>query len=184
MEALEIAYCHAVDKPAVIGTTKRLIIREIGSEDLDDYFRIVKLFPEILTDRTLSELNPDEFKIRHEAYIKYSYHFLGYGIYGIFPRDTALKPVSGCYKVPKMIGLAGIDGVETLQLSYALFPEYQGIGIAFEACDRILEYAETSLELKNINLFIHEENTSSIRLAEKLKKKHSIIIHHLQRKSY
>lgn len=184
LEALEIAYCHAVDKPAVIGMTERLIIREIGLDDLDDYRRIVRLYPEVLIDRTLSELSPEEFKYRHEAYIKYSYHFLGYGIYGIFPRDTELKPVSGCSKVSKMIGIAGIDGTVTPQLSYALLPEYRGMGIAFEACDRILEYAESSLELKNINLFIHEENTASILLAEKLKKKHSIIIHHLQRKSY
>ena len=96
LEYLEIMYCHTHDLSAVIGTSSRLVIREISPEDLDSYKELIDTFPDAVSDSTLTGLSMDEFRERHLAYIKYSYHFLGYGIYGIFLKDDN-----------KMIGIAG-----------------------------------------------------------------------------
>ena len=166
LEYIETAYSHAIGQPAVIGETEQLMIREIGMDDVKKYQTILELFPEAVSDKTLLNLNGKEFAERHQAYMKYSYGFLGYGIYGIFLRaDTAVK----------MIGIAGLDGTETPSLSYALLEEYRGKGYAYEACCLIIEYAMANLDLDKINIFIRQDNTRSINLAKKLQGKYPIL---------
>ena len=157
LEYLEIMYCHSHDLSAVIGTSSRLVIREISPEDLDSYKELIDTFPDAVSDSTLTGLSMDEFRERHLAYIKYSYHFLGYGIYGIFLKDDN-----------KMIGIAGADGTDAPTLSYALFKEYQGKGYAYEACRIIIDYLQKYTGIPHIRIDVKKENTASLKLAKKL----------------
>ena len=159
---LDTAYCHAHNLPADITSTSRLVIREIGPEDLDSYREILCKYPEAVSDPTLLNLPFDEFKDRHLAYMKYSYSLLGYGIWGIFLKNTEDDITS------KMIGIAGLDGTGIPSLSYALFEEYQGMGYASEACKAIIDYAVCNHEINRINLCVKQDNTSSLKLARKL----------------
>ena len=182
IDYLEISFCHAHDLPAVIGRTEQLIIREIGPEDCDIYRTLLRMNPEVLKDKTLAELSSEEFRSRHLAYIKYSYHFLGYGIWGIFllPEsisDSDAGTVGQFENKPgEMIGIAGIDGTDSPELSYALFEKYQGKGYAYEACSFILGYAENELNIKNISIFVKRSNIRSAALAGRLKKEHPSLI--------
>lgn len=166
LDQLEIAYCHATGKPAVINRSVNLTIREIGMDDAKDYQRILESCPEAVSDKTLLNLSYEAFIERHKAYIKYSYGFLGYGIYGIYLNNEGS---------PKMIGIAGLDGTETPVLSYALLKGYRGRGYAFEACSMILEYVMSDLDLDKINVFIPCDNTRSINLAKKLLEKYPVL---------
>lgn len=157
LEYLEIMYCHSHDLSAVIGTSSRLVIREISPEDLDSYKELIDTFPDAVSDSTLTGLSMDEFRERHLAYIKYSYHFLGYGIYGIFLKDDN-----------KMIGIAGADGTDAPTLSYALFKEYQGKGYAFEACRIIIDYLQKYTGIPYIGIDVKKDNSASEKLAKKL----------------
>ena len=157
-EYLDILYCRSHDLSAVIGTSERLIVREIAPEDLDSFHELIELFPDAISDNTLKGLNKDEFHKRHLAYIKYSYRFLGYGIYGVFLKKSG-----------KMIGIAGVDGTDLPALSYALFKEHQGYGYAYEACRIILEYTNKYLDIPHIDINVKKENIASLKLAKKLR---------------
>ncbi|MBR4343793.1 MAG: GNAT family N-acetyltransferase [Lachnospiraceae bacterium] len=157
---LDLTYCHAYGLAGTIGNTPRLIIRELSDKDMYLYRRLIKSYPDVLNDISMAGLSPKDFKLRHEAYIRYSYGFLGYGIWGIFLKQGG------------MIGIAGIDGTDEPELSYALFKKYFGKGYAFEACDFILKYCRSVLNLNNIIINTDFSNTRSIKLAEKLKEIH------------
>ena len=156
IDYLNMTYCHAHNLPATIATTDRLIIREIGTDNLDIYQRLIEENPAVISDKSLLGLSAEEFKERHLAYMKYSYQFLGYGIWGIF--------LSG----EIMIGIVGLDGTDSISLSYALLEKYRGQGYAYEAIYEIINYAINELEIRQIKLDIQKDNLSSIKLAKKI----------------
>ncbi len=157
LDYLNMTYCHAHNLPATIATTDRLIIREIGTDNLDIYQRLIEENPVVIYDKSIIGLSPEEFKERHLAYMKYSYQFLGYGIWGIF--------LSG----EIMIGIVGLDGTDSISLSYALLEKYRGQGYAYEAVNEVLNYAIHDLEISHIKLDIAKDNLSSIKLAKKIR---------------
>ena len=160
-EYLNMLYCHSAGIPAVIGETERLIIREISMDDIESFGELLKENPLFLRDSSLAELRDDEFRIRHEAYIKYSYHFLGYGLWGLFLKQDEQEK--------ELTGIAGIDGQDTPELSYALFEKYRGRGLAHEACRFVLKFVHDVLGVERVGLFIDSTNTRSLNLAEKLR---------------
>ena len=166
IEYLDILYCHSHNLSAVIGTSERLIVREISPEDLESYRELIELFPDAVSDSTLKGLSKDEFRERHLAYIKYSYRFLGYGIYGVFLKRDG-----------KMIGIAGVDGTDNPTLSYALFKEHRGYGYAYEACRIIIEHVNNYLDIPHIGINVKKENTASLNLAKKLGEVFPELIH-------
>lgn len=157
IDYLNMTYCHAHNLPATIATTDRLIIREIGTDNLDIYQRLIEENPAVISDKSLLGLSAEEFKERHLAYMKYSYQFLGYGIWGIF--------LSG----EIMIGIVGLDGTDSISLSYALLEKYRGQGYAYEAVNEVLNYAIHDLEISHIKLDIPKDNLPSIKLAKKIR---------------
>ena len=156
---LDMIHCHSTDKPATIGITDRIVIREIWYDDLPAFFELIKKYPDTLKHRDMLSIPLEEFTERHKAYIRYSYHFLVYGLWGLFLKDAPSK----------LIGIAGIDGIEEKELSYALFPSFEGKGYAYEACSYILKFSEDLLDIKDLTLNILSSNTRSLDLAQKLK---------------
>ena len=176
IDYLNMTYCHAHNLPATIATTDRLIIREIGTDDLNIYQRLIEENPTVISDKSLLGLSAEAFKERHLAYMKYSYQFLGYGIWGIFLSDKANDTKSNSAKFignnsPNgiMIGIAGLDGTDNMSLSYAILEKYSGQGYAYEAVNEVLNYAIHDLEISHIKLDIAKDNLSSIKLAKKIR---------------
>lgn len=152
---------RANGEPITIATTKRLIIRELTVSDIKDMYQIYQN-PEIT--RYMDDLNDylDIEMEKHEAYIKNVYGFYGYGLWGVFSRETK-----------KLIGRSGIqneiiDGKEEIELSYLLDVDHWGYGYALECTKAILAYAQTELGIHRIVAIMDKLNERSIKLAERL----------------
>jgi [ribosomal protein S5]-alanine N-acetyltransferase len=89
-----------------------------------------------------------------------SYLDNGFGLYLVYEKSSGLP-----------VGLCGLIKRETLDhpdLGFAFLPEYMGKGYAFEAAKGVLEYAKSNLILNEIVAIVQSNNTSSIRLLNKL----------------
>lgn len=68
-----------------------------------------------------------------------------------------------------LIGVAGLkaeDGI--MDFGYYFRRRYWGKGYAGEACSAILDYIETHLQIRDYQIFIADENASSIGMIERL----------------
>jgi RimJ/RimL family protein N-acetyltransferase len=69
------------------------------------------------------------------------------------------------------IGMSGIlrrDNLEHPDIGFALLPEYQSQGYAFEIVDATLEYAKNHLQLATVFAITLPNNTRSMRLLERI----------------
>lgn len=69
------------------------------------------------------------------------------------------------------IGMAGLlkrDTLEYPDLGYALLPEHVGQGLAREATEAVMAYAQSALHLTRIAAIVNPDNARSIRLLEHL----------------
>lgn len=148
-------------KPEEIGDTERLLIREIGMNDIADYQYIVESCSGGV-DPELVGLTQEEFIARHKAYIRFQYGFYGYGIWGLFLKASP----------EEMIGIAGVvnsDESGVGELSYAVLPDRRRQGYAYEACRFIAEYATGELiGFDSLIARIGRDNIPSQGLAAKL----------------
>jgi len=67
-----------------------------------------------------------------------------------------------------MSGLIKRDGLDNVDVGFALHPDYIGKGYAFEATAAVMTYAREVLKLTTIVAITTQENTHSIALLEKL----------------
>lgn len=67
-----------------------------------------------------------------------------------------------------MCGLIQRDGVADVDIGFAFLPAFRGRGYAFEAASATLAYGHGSLGRKRIVGFTNPDNTSSVRLLEKI----------------
>jgi len=90
----------------------------------------------------------------------------------IFKEKTGLRWVIEETKTQKVIGTCGYLNYENehnrIEIGYDLKPEYWGKGIMQEALSSIIHFAFTSMGINKIEAKVEPENTSSIRLLEKL----------------
>ncbi len=90
----------------------------------------------------------------------------------IFKERTGLRWVIEETKTKKVIGTCGYLNYENehnrIEIGYDLKPEYWGKGIMQEALSSIIHFAFTSMGINKIEAKVEPENTSSIRLLEKL----------------
>lgn len=146
--------------PLTITETKRCIIREFALEDIDQLF---ELYSDSNLTRYVEPLLDYEDELEYQKnYIKYMYEYYGYGMWLVFDKKNG-----------NLIGRAGLEhrncgeNIE-LEIGYLISKEYQGKGIALEVCQSILYFAQTNLDFKTMNCFIHKDNIASISLAKKM----------------
>lgn len=88
------------------------------------------------------------------------WHIHGYGYFSIEEKETG-----------KTAGLSGIwnpEGWPEPELGYALFQEFEGKGIAYEASVRMREWAYADLGFKTLSSHIVPGNDRSVALATRL----------------
>ena len=88
------------------------------------------------------------------------YQLKGYSYLAVDQKETG-----------KLVGTVGLWNSEPwpeTELGYWLLPEMQGMGFASEAANAVIEFAFNELNLDTFVSYIVEENTPSIRLAERL----------------
>ncbi|WP_343209434.1 GNAT family N-acetyltransferase [Anaerolentibacter hominis] len=161
-EFMEREYRRAWGLPIEIGRTRRLIIRELGIEDipaLHDLYDDPGIEP-FLDEATVSSAEEDT-EVR-TAYIQEAYGFYGFGLWGIFLKDSGT-----------LVGYCGfqntsIQGVPEIEVSYLIHRNYRRQGYARECMEYILWYGHEKLEIEHFAALITPENLPSIQLIEQL----------------
>ena len=162
---IQHTYCHAHNLPADITSTNRLLIRELGMEDVPALYDLYQdeSFQE---NKLVYAASLEDAMSKHEAYIKHMYHFLGFGLWGVFLKDTN-----------QLIGHCGIEMKEILigdknqtvhELCYGIKKEFQHQGYGKEATKAIITYAREVLYLNELYALISDINTTSKALASSL----------------
>jgi haloacid dehalogenase superfamily, subfamily IA, variant 3 with third motif having DD or ED/haloacid dehalogenase superfamily, subfamily IA, variant 1 with third motif having Dx(3-4)D or Dx(3-4)E len=147
-------------EPVTIANTKRLIIRELAVSDIKDMYQIYQSQEVTEFVEDMNEYLDVEIE-KHKAYIKNVYNFYGYGLWGVFSKDTKT-----------LIGRSGIqnsmiDGKSEIELSYLLDINHWGYGYAIECTHAILNYAANVLQIPRVVAVIDKLNTRSIKVAER-----------------
>ncbi|MBE2217103.1 MAG: GNAT family N-acetyltransferase [Ignavibacteria bacterium] len=144
----------------VILDTDRLILREFEEEDAGFILRLLN------SPGWLKNIGPRGIQTEENAkeYInsklRKAYTELGFGFYLI-----ELK--SGGESVG-MCGLVKREGLDDVDVGFALLPEYEGMGYAYEAATAIVEYAANILNISSLSAITIPSNSSSIKLLEKI----------------
>ncbi|MVT09415.1 GNAT family N-acetyltransferase [Chitinophaga tropicalis] len=97
-----------------------------------------------------------------------SYDRYGFGLYLV-----ALKEGN------KSIGMSGLikrDGLDDVDVGFALHPDYEGQGYAYEATAAVMDYGRHTLQLPRIVAITTEENKHSIALLQKIGLHHEKMI--------
>jgi RimJ/RimL family protein N-acetyltransferase len=85
---------------------------------------------------------------------------LSYGSYTVLRKSDETK-IGTC-------GLYDRDGINGIDIGYALLPDFQGNGYAFEAVDQLKGLAFNQFGLTKIHAITNKENLSSQRLLKKI----------------
>lgn len=75
-----------------------------------------------------------------------------------------------CIEDGRPIGICGViqrDYLDTPDIGYALLPEFEGKGYAFEMVHAVVQHALNILKLGNLLGFTSQDNEASIRILEK-----------------
>ncbi len=167
---IDTTYRQVNNLPITITTTNRLDIKELSTEDIPALYNI---YQNIDTKMFINYIAPNigEAIACHKSYIENVYHFYGYGLWGIFKKDTN-----------QLIGQCGIQNTrinqkDELELSYVLDKKEWGNGYGIESVKAVIQYGFHNLNIKRIVAQIHIQNQSSIQLVEKIGfKKESLFI--------
>lgn len=154
-------YQRANNQSIEITVTDRLIIRELSPEDIPTLYQIYQN-PSIKNNVDPMENNLEVEFEKHKAYIETIYKFYGYGLWGVFIKETG-----------KLIGRCGIQPItwekaDEIELGYLIAEDYQGNGYATEAAKAILTIAFEEYKIQRIISFIEPKNKKSIHVAEKV----------------
>ncbi len=148
-------------EPVTVVTTPNFIIRELSVGDIPELYLIcsepsIRAYLDDFNDTLAAE------KEKQEAYIKNVYHFYGFGLWGVFLKETN-QLVGRCGVEYKQLGPE-----EIYELGYLLAKPYQGFGYAREFVTGVLNYCFSKLKLPRVVAIIDKENIRSIHLAEQV----------------
>lgn len=161
---LEKIYCRHHGLPAAITESERLFIREIPVSDIS---LLMEIYKDPLVHKFLPEIyeaaldSTETAAQRHRAYIHNIYHFYGYGLWGIYLKETG-----------RLIGQCGIESKkhgtrDYMEIGYLLDSNYRHQGYGLEAVKAVVEYAFGNLDINKLTAFLHPSNTASAALLKK-----------------
>lgn len=141
-------------------TTERLFLSEININDAAFIYQLMNDPDWLLNigDRHIHKLEDAENFITNK-FIK-SYKENGYGLYIIRIIESE-TPIGIC-------GLIKRDGLDHMDIGYALLPQFRGKGYAYEATRSMYNYGHDILKIDTIIAIVNPENKPSIALLEKL----------------
>lgn len=148
--------------------TDRLILKPTTSADAEFIFELVntpKWFANI-GDRNVKSVEAAK------AYIKErmtpQLEKLGYGNYTLIRKIDNTK-IGTC-------GLYDREGLEGIDIGFALLPAYENLGYGYESVAKLLEVGIKEFQIKRISAITTKENIASQKLIEKLGLKYVNII--------
>ena len=143
----------------IVLTTRRLILREMSSADLDDYAAL-------LGDEYVMRYYPQP-KTRDEAqdWINWNqrlYRDHGFGLWTVLLRSTG-EFVGDCG-----LTLQHVEDTEEIEVGYHVRASLQGNGYAPEAARAARDFARDRLGLRRLIAIINPANLPSQRVAQKI----------------
>lgn len=140
--------------------TERLTLRTVSTDDADLILRLYNepKFIEFIGDKNIRSLE-DAGKYITEKFHPHIEQF-GFGNYVIIRKTDGIKLGT--------VGVFGREGLDAHDIGFALLPEFEGGGYAFEAAQRIFDAAFSEFGLKKISAITTQGNFRSQKLIEKL----------------
>ncbi len=146
--------------PGTILETERLILKEFSSEDREFIQELLNT-PGWLKYIGTRSINTTEDAINYiKNRIQKSYSETGFGFYLMILKSSGAKA--------GMCGLVKRESLDDIDIGFALLPQFEGNGYAFEASEGVMKFAKDNLNLKKLAAITVPYNTPSIKLLEKL----------------
>lgn len=144
----------------IILETERLILSEFDTDDSGLIYELLNSpgWQKYIGTRNINTIADAEEYINSK--LKKGYEESGYGFYLVTVKESGEKA--------GMCGLVKRTGLENTDLGFALLPEFENKGYAYESAAAVIKYAEDVLKLKVLDAITVPYNTSSIKLLEKL----------------
>lgn len=140
--------------------TERLILQPSTAADAEFIFELVntpKWFKNI-GDRNVKSVEDASVYIKER--MTPQLERLGYGNYTLI-RKVDNRKIGTC-------GLYDREGMEGIDVGFALLPDYEKLGYGFESVAKLLEVGIKEFHIKRISAITTKENITSQKLLEKL----------------
>jgi RimJ/RimL family protein N-acetyltransferase len=148
--------------------TERLILQPTTSEDAEFIFELVNT-PKWLAnigDRNVKSVEGTKVYIQQRMTVQLEK--LGYGNYTLI-RKADNQKIGTC-------GLYDREGLEGIDIGFALLPAYENRGYGFESAQKLIEVGIKEFHIKLISAITTKENIASQKLIEKLGLKYIKIV--------
>lgn len=140
--------------------SERIRLREFNSGDGEFIYKLLNT-PGWLKYIGSRSINCPEDGVKYiEEKLAKGYKENGFGFYLMILKSTGQKA--------GMCGLVKRDGLDDVDIGFALLPEFENFGYASEASQSVLKFAKDILKLHRIAAITVPYNYSSIKLLEKL----------------
>ena len=144
----------------LICETERLIICQLTVHDAPFVFTLLNTptWIQFIGDRGIRNIDEARNYLLNGPIA--SYRRLGFGLFLVKLKEGDL-PIG-------MSGLIKRDGLEHVDVGFALHPDFTGKGYAFESTSAVMNYAREVLKLTTIDAITTEDNANSIALLKKI----------------
>ncbi|NOS83601.1 MAG: GNAT family N-acetyltransferase [Ignavibacteria bacterium] len=140
--------------------TERLRLREFNSTDGELIYELLNSpgWLKYIGSRSISTV--DDAVNYIESKLQKGYRDSGFGFYLVELKATGDKT--------GMCGLVKREGLDDIDLGFALLPQYENKGYAAESSLAVIQYAKNILNIDKLAAITLPSNLSSIKLLEKL----------------
>ena len=139
--------------------TARLVLRRLTLDDADAAFMLRLVndpgWLRHIGDRNVRSLDDSRRYIQKTLDM---YERLGFGSWVAQLKETG-EPIGTC-------GLVKRDGIDDVEIGYALLPEFRRRGLALEGARAVVAYAWDVLRLPRVAAIVTPSNAESIKLLE------------------
>lgn len=151
------SHSHAHTHP---NATERLVFREFVRQDKEFLYEMLNTeeWKRFIGDRKINSLRDAENFITDKLIPFYRKN--GFGFYAMLSKANN--------KVIGMVGLNKRDGLEFVDLGFAVLPRFTNKGFAYEGALSCIDYAKNALKLHKLAAIANTDNTASIKLLTKL----------------
>lgn len=141
-------------------TTERLQLRPLAIEHASFILNLTNTegWLKNIGDRNIHSIEDAENYLNKNYILHHEIHGFGFCAVHLKSDDT---PIGTC-------GIMKREGLEDIDIGFALLPAYAKKGYAFEAATAVMEYAKQELKLKKVVAITVKSNQSSRRLLEKI----------------
>jgi RimJ/RimL family protein N-acetyltransferase len=146
----------------IVTETRRLLLREFTSGDLDEMAAIFA-DPEVMRFSLGTKTREQTRRWIEGCRQDYSPERWGFGLWAV-----ALKATGDLAGYCGLTQFEDVDGRREVEIGFRLAPRFWGQGLATEAAAAARDYALGTLGLTRLISIIEPENQASIRVAEKL----------------